>query len=75
VTAAAGDLPAGLLFTAAGGATAFFLNADRIHVVRCWRSNDDPAVAIYGGCTPLVKAMAETLELSGPPASTAPSSS
>jgi hypothetical protein len=67
VTAAAGDQPAGLLLNAAGGATAFFLDADRIFVVRCWQSNDAPAVRIYGGCTPLIDAMARTFELREPP--------
>ena len=67
VTAAAGGQPAGLLLVAAGVATAFFLDADRIFVVRCWQSNDAPAVAIYGGCTPLIDAMARTFELRVPP--------
>lgn len=75
VNAAVGDEPTGLLLVAAGGATAVFLNADRIFVVRCWQSNDAPAVAIYGGCTPLVQAMAVTFELRDPPTATASPSS
>jgi hypothetical protein len=70
------DQHPGLLVTAAGGATAFFLSADWIFVVRCWQSDDAPAVAIWGGCRPMVKAMAETMVLNVPePTATTPPAS
>lgn len=66
------DRHPGLLVAFADDVQAFFLNVDRIYVVACWRPDDHPSVARYGGSIRLVEAMALSMTL-GTPGPTAPS--
>jgi hypothetical protein len=55
----------GTLYAIGGFPHAVFLVDDRIYVVACWRSNDDGAVAAFGGSRRLVEAFVSTMRLTG----------
>ena len=61
----------GSLYYISGWPHAAFLVDDRIYVVACWRSDDDAAVAMYGGSRSLVEAFVSTMRLT--PGGPAPS--
>jgi hypothetical protein len=62
----------GALYSVGGAPHAIFVVDDRIYVVACWRSDDDPTVARYGGSTPLVEAFVSTMRLPAGGASPSP---
>jgi hypothetical protein len=68
------DGHAGRLVLFKSDTQAFIPVGDRMYVVACWRSENEPSVVPFGGATRLVEAYLSTMHLSpGGPASSAPS--
>ena len=57
------DGHAGTLARFGGDTQAFILVGDRMYIVACWRSEDEPSVAPFGGATRLLQGFVSTMHL------------
>ena len=74
VTAVTVDGHVGTLVRFAEDTQAFILVGSRMYIVACWRPEDEPSVAAYGGATRLLQGFVSTMHLlPGGPATSAPS--